>query len=885
MPLPSPHLALSPSAGRRCRRTARGLGLAFALAAATLLAMLPAAQAAEFRTGPKPDWVQDIALEIDAPVPRDQTSGGVYYLLSDMQYRAGPSPVRFGRLAVKATNSSGVETAAHVEIGFDPSFQTLTLHWVDVIRDGQRQSRLAHTPVRVIQREEELEYRIYDGRKTATLFLDDVRVGDVVDYAYSVEGQNPAFGDAIFGGLAMQWDVPVRADHTRLLVPRGRALQFSSRNGAPEPTRSAHGDYEQVVWRQANVAPLAGEDGTPGWFDDFASVQWSQYPHWGAVVDWALPLYAPQDPLGEEAEAELARIKRTYSSTAERTAAVLRFVQSHIRYLGVEVGAGSYQPTPPQQVLERRFGDCKDKTLVMLSMLHRLGIPAHAALVNTEVGRGLLERLPMPDVFDHVLVTVQVDGRDYWLDPTRDTQFGNLDGLYQPDFGQALVVAPGVRALVPMRAADQPAPKRQVHTQFDARGGMDRPARMTVRTTSESRDAESMRALLAGEPRESIQRDYLNFYASFYPGIASAGPLEVEDDRSANRLVTIERYDIADFWGKDAETGIRTAVAHAADMQGRFDEPKTPIRRGPMALEHPVDFTHTTEILLHETWPIEDQQNTVSDAGFRFDHSVRGYAQGRRVVLEDRYRSLSDHVPAKAMAAHVANLEQARDSLGFELTWTPDSASAGGFNHTVALLALVLLAAFAALALRVYRHDPPQPDAPLEPALAGIGGWLLLPAFGIVVTPLRVLVELAMGLEPYSLASWSALGTPGGDGYHALWLPLLLFELVANLGLLVLSALVLVMFFQRRRAAPRLYIVLLATSVTFVGLDLALAQLIPAAAAEVGAEDWGTLARVAIHALIWIPYFLRSRRVKSTFIRTYRQAPDALPTAPPLPAG
>nr|MBP6626727.1 DUF3857 domain-containing transglutaminase family protein [Arenimonas sp.] len=753
--------------GKHLRQAAR---LATALASAVLICATLQAQAADFSTGPKPGWVQDIALDLDAPVPQEQTSGGVFFLLTDLQFRAGPQPVAFGRMAMKATGSDGLEAAAHVEIGFDPSFQTLTLHWVDVIRDGQRQARLPTTPVRMIQRESELEYQIYDGRKTANLFLDDVRVGDVVDYAYSVQGQNPAFAGAIFGGLSMQWDVPVRDDHTRLLVPRGTPLQLSSRNGAPEPTRSVLGDYDQVVWRQANVAPLANEDGTPGWFDDFASVQWSQYPHWGAVVDWALPLYVPQDQLGEEADAELARIVRAYPSNAERTAAVLRFVQSQIRYLGVEVGAGSYQPTPPRRVLERRFGDCKDKTLLMLSMLHRLEIPAHAALVNTEVGRGLVDQLPRPDVFDHVLVRVQLDGRDHWLDPTRDTQFGSLENLHQPDFGKALVVAPGARALVPMRLAGQPAPKREVHTQFDARRGMDQPARMTVRTINQSDDAESMRGLLAREPRESVQKDYLNFYAAFYPGIVSAGPLEVEDDREANRLVTVERYEIADFWGKNAKTGVRSAVAHAADMQGQFDDPKTPIRRAPMALEHPVDFTHTTEILLHDTWPIDDSQTRVSDPGFEFEHRVRGHSQGRRVVLQDHYRSLADHVPAAAMARHVANLQQAKDALGFELTWTPAAGAtrAGGYNWTVALLAVLLLGVFIAMARRAYHTDPPQPEAPLDPALAGLGGWLLLPAFGAVVTPLRVLAELGLGLEPYALVTWSALSTPGGEGYHAL---------------------------------------------------------------------------------------------------------------------
>ncbi|HXI98946.1 MAG TPA: DUF2569 family protein, partial [Gemmatimonadaceae bacterium] len=89
---------------------------------------------------------------------------------------------------------------------------------------------------------------------------------------------------------------------------------------------------------------------------------------------------------------------------------------------------------------------------------------------------------------------------------------------------------------------------------------------------------------------------------------------------------------------------------------------------------------------------------------------------------------------------------------------------------------------------------PPQvnlapPDAPeVTIGPTGIGGWLLLPAFGLCLSPVRQLVDLFHTFKPISEPGvWSALTSPGGEQYHPFWAPLLIFELVANLGMVAFT--------------------------------------------------------------------------------------------------
>ena len=59
--------------------------------------------------------------------------------------------------------------------------------------------------VRVIQPEAGLDEQIYSGQLTAVVFLRDLRPGDTLDYAYSLEGPNPILAGAYDDTLWLQY--------------------------------------------------------------------------------------------------------------------------------------------------------------------------------------------------------------------------------------------------------------------------------------------------------------------------------------------------------------------------------------------------------------------------------------------------------------------------------------------------------------------------------------------------------------------------------------------------------------------------------------------------------------------------------------------------------
>jgi tetratricopeptide (TPR) repeat protein/transglutaminase-like putative cysteine protease len=109
-----------------------------------------------------------------------------------------------------------------------------------------------------------------------------------------------------------------------------------------------------------------------------------------------------------------------FAPGASRDAKILAIVSKtnqEIRYTGIEFSQASVVPRRPAEVLERKYGDCKDKSTLVVALLRAAGIEAHVALLYSSTGADIQPDLPGMDVFNHAIV--YVPGKpELWLDPT-----------------------------------------------------------------------------------------------------------------------------------------------------------------------------------------------------------------------------------------------------------------------------------------------------------------------------------------------------------------------------------------------------------------------------------------------------------------------------------
>src|SRR4029079_10389972 len=133
----------------------------------------------------------------------------------------------------------------------------------------------------------------------------------------------------------------------------------------------------EYLWRVRDVPAARAPDDVPEDHDLVPWVELSDLTRWDQGVAWGLDLFEPPKVTARPL-VELADSIRTSEATAEaRTLAVIHKVQDDIRYFALSIAESSHRPAAPEVVLERRFGDCKDKSLLAVALLRELGIDAH----------------------------------------------------------------------------------------------------------------------------------------------------------------------------------------------------------------------------------------------------------------------------------------------------------------------------------------------------------------------------------------------------------------------------------------------------------------------------------------------------------------------------
>lgn len=152
--------------------------------------------------------------------------------------------------------------------------------------------------------------------------------------------------------------------------------------------------------------------------------------------------------------------------------------------------------------------------------------------------------------------------------------------------------------------------------------------------------------------------------------------------------------------------------------------------------------------------------------------------------------------------------------------------------------------------------------------LEGIGGWLILVAIGLVVTPIRI-VLLIIGTYPdiFSSGTWEFLTTLGSEAYSPLWAPIIAGEILINCGLLLVWLYMAYRFFTKRKDFPKWYIGVAVFSLLFIVADAFSIKLVLPGEPVFDSDTIKELMRSVVMVAIWVPYMLVSKRVKATFIK------------------
>ena len=258
----------------------------------------------------------------------------------------------------------------------------------------------------------------------------------------------------------------------RATWPTASGLRIKASDDWATPAVRRRGDRSELEISSNGLEPLLVPEDAPLRFHRVRQLEGSDYRSWAELAAVFAPLYADASTLAADSplHAEAARIRAAHPTTSGQVLAALRLVQDEVRYLALAMGEGGLIPATADETWERRLGDCKGKTALLLALLRELGVDARPVLANA-FDDGLDQRLPAVSMFNHVFVQAEVDGQTAWLDGT-----GSGDrSLIAPaplDFGWVLPVMSEGATLVRMPVQPPAEPLRETRIEIDLSEGL-----------------------------------------------------------------------------------------------------------------------------------------------------------------------------------------------------------------------------------------------------------------------------------------------------------------------------------------------------------------------------------------------------------------------------
>jgi len=620
---------------------------------------------AEWRIEPAPAWAEVREPDWTFTPPEGHA---VAVLLIDEQHHVASQATTWRNVRQILTHAA-VQAMGQVSLEFDPAAHRLLIHEVARWRRGAdgtwtKRSFANREAFMLRQREQRMEEQMLNGQLSVVALLEDVRVGDAIDLSWTVEPRDALPGLKFTTFFAFVWAAPVAHAAFTLHLSKEHPIRWHMHapEGMARPVEElAEG---RATWSVKRPAVFQPENNVPGDHWAFPLLEVTGWTTWPQVARFFAELWADamtDDPAAIQEEAARLREGRDLPSAV---GAAIRFVQEEVRYLAVDFGHGAGMlPNAAGTVLRRRFGDCKDKTVLLVALLRALGVEAWPLLVAPNWREAVGRMQPSPSCFSHVIVAFTVDGKRHFTDPTVVGQGGDLARLVAPPYGCGLEVRPEAEGLLTLPAL--PPAELTVTETFDLDrkqkdGAVEQVLHATGWLADELRAAvvqQGKAAFFKGRA-EGLQR---HFPAMVISETSDAGA-EIIDDNAANVIEARARHPLP-TWGP---TGTKPPPMFRYGAHGLFYGVEiidgAEQRRQPWALRFPMKVHHRVVVRGKCVQRLKDENFRIEGPGFRYSCDVKG--RRKEATFDYRWETTQREIPPEKWGDYRRERDRAFERAG-----------------------------------------------------------------------------------------------------------------------------------------------------------------------------------------------------------------------------
>ena len=342
---------------------------------------------------------------------------------------------------------------------------------------------------------------------------DDADAGMVFGYTVVSEEKPLYYQEKWFS----QENLPTLVSRYTLNLPSGWKASGITFNHAPLAPQISGTSY---TWELRNLPYIKDEPMSPSVTNIVPWVAINYAPenvaktdkvfaNWSEVSRWTNTLYEPQVIVDDAVAAKAQELTANAKTELDKIRAIAGFVQN-LQYISIDIGVGSgngYRPRPSNLVLNRGYGDCKDKANLMRALLKSLKIEAYPIAIFSGDPTFVREEWASPAQFNHCIIAVRIAdstdaptvikhaalGRLLIFDATDPyTTLGDLPDYLQGSFGLIIAGENGGLAKMPVTPSEANLLDRTIEASITAEGTVE--GKIIEKSTGQSSSFE--RALL-----------------------------------------------------------------------------------------------------------------------------------------------------------------------------------------------------------------------------------------------------------------------------------------------------------------------------------------------------------------------------------------------------
>jgi hypothetical protein len=321
----------------------------------------------------------------------------------------------------KILNERGKDSA-DIQIGYNSRAEIASIIYARTITAEGEILPLNDNAIKVVTPYS--SYPSYSDYKELTFSMPGATVGSIIDYKVVIEEKKPEIEGKFSSGFYFQAHNPAYLCRYKVITPRDTNLKYLVLNpfqGIQLSPNIIHDRNKKTyLWEYKNIPQIIQEKSMPPTDEVAFRILVTTMNSWQEFSNWWRKKIAGKTEPDESIKRKVAELTEALSTSKEKIEAIFDYVKREIRYVSIDLGKSGYEPDNAKKVFENKYGDCKDKSTLLISMLKVAGIPAYYVLIPTSSVGNLIKDFPYPFQFNHCITAIEKEGRYNFFDPVAE---------------------------------------------------------------------------------------------------------------------------------------------------------------------------------------------------------------------------------------------------------------------------------------------------------------------------------------------------------------------------------------------------------------------------------------------------------------------------------